>query len=272
MASGKKSRERKRAAAAAPPPVRSKGAPRARQASPRVLIGAGAAVAVIAVVVVLVVVLTGGGSSAPKGVPTVGSLAAGLPGAPEAESYFKGIPQKGMTLGSPFAKATMVEYIDLQCPFCQQFDTQVFPDIVSKYVRTGKVKVEMRIVAFIGPDSSRGRKATIAAGNQNKAFNYAEVLYFNQGTENTGWLNDDMVASAAASIPGLNVPKLLSDMGSSAVAKIASTFDADMLADKVQSTPTILVGRAGTKPKVVALQSSTDTATLVAALDAAIAG
>jgi len=39
-----------------------------------------------------------------------------------------------MTLGSPFAKVLMVEYIDLQCPFCQQFETQVFPDIVAKYV------------------------------------------------------------------------------------------------------------------------------------------
>jgi protein-disulfide isomerase len=272
MASGKKSRERKRAAAAAPPPVHSKGAPRRRQASPRVLIGAGAAIAVVAVVVVLIVVLAGGGSSTPTGVPTVGSIATGLPGSPEVDRYFKGIPQKGMTLGSPFAKVTMIEYIDLQCPFCQQFDTQVFPDIVSKYVRTGKVKVEARVVDFIGSDSSRGRKAMIAAGNQNKAFNFAEILYFNQGTENTGWLNEDMIASAAASIPGLNVPKLLADRSSSAVAKTASDFDADMLADKVNQTPTILVGGAGAKPKVVNMPSSTDAAALVAAIDAALAG
>jgi protein-disulfide isomerase len=272
MASGKKSRERRRAAAAAPPPVHSKGALRSRQASPRVLIGAGAAVAVIAVVVVLIVVFTGGGSSTPKGVPSTGSIASGLPGSPEVDRYFKGIPQKGMTLGSPFAKVTMIEYIDLQCPFCQEFDTQVFPDIVAKYVRTGKVKVEARVVDFIGPDSSRGRKAMIAAGNQNKAFNYAEVLYFNQGTENTGWLNEDMVASAAASIPGLHVAQLLADRSSPAVAKTASDFDAAMLADKVQSTPTVLVGRAGAKPKAVAYQSVTDKTPFFAALDAALAG
>jgi len=271
MASGKKSKEKRRAQSA-PPPVQSKGAPRSRQASPRVLIGAAAAAAVIAVVVGLIVVFTGGGSSTPKGVPKVGSIAAGLPGSPEVDRYFKGIPQKGMVLGSPFAKVTLVEYVDLQCPFCQQFDTQVLPDIVTRYVRTGKVKIEVRVLDFIGPDSSRGRKAMIAAGNQNRAFNYAEVLYFNQGTENTGWLNDDMVASAAASIPGLNVPKLLADRNSSAVAKIGSDFDAAALNDKVSSTPTILVGRNGTKPKVVPLQSSTDKASLVAALDTALAG
>jgi protein-disulfide isomerase len=272
MASGKRSRERKRAAATAPPPVRSKGAPRSRQASPRVLIGAAAAAAVIAVVVVLIVVFTGGSSSTPTSVPTTGSIASGLPGSPEVDRYFKGIPQKGMTLGSQSAKVTMIEYIDLQCPFCQQFDTEVFPEIVAKYVRTGKVKVEARVVAFIGPDSLRGRKAMIAAGNQDKAFNYAEVLYFNQSQENTGWLNDDMVASAAASIPGLNVPKLLSDRSSSAVAKTARAFDADLVSDKVTQTPTVLVGKGNATPKVVPYRSVTDKTPFFDALDAALAG
>jgi protein-disulfide isomerase len=271
MASGKKSREKRRAQNA-PPPVQSKGVRRGRQASPRVLIGAGAVAAVIAVVVVLVVVLTGGGSSPPAGVPKTGAIAGGLPGAPEVDRYFKGIPQSGMTLGSPTAKVTMVEYIDLQCPFCQQFDTQVFPDIVSTYVRTGKVKVEARVLDFIGPDSGLGRKAMIAAGNQNRAFNYAEVLYFNQGTENTGWLNEDMIASAAASIPGLDVAKLLADRSSSAVAQTAASFDADGTRDKISATPTVLVGRTGTKLAQVPLASATDKASLVTALDTALAG
>jgi protein-disulfide isomerase len=271
MASGKKSREKRRAASA-PPPVQSKGTARSRQASPRVLIGAGAVAAVIALVVVLIVVFTGGSSSTPKGVPTIGSIAGGLPGSSEVAGYFKGIPQTGMTLGSPSAKVTMVEYIDLQCPFCAQFETQVFPNILAKYVKTGKVKVDVRVLDFIGPDSSRGRKAMVAAGNQNRAFNFAEILYLNQSTENTGWLNDGMVTSAAASIPGLNVPKLLADRNSSAVAKTASSFDAEAVTDKVSSTPTILVGRNGTTPKQVTMSSSTDEASVVAALDTALAG
>jgi hypothetical protein len=111
-----------------------------------------------------------------------------------------------------------------------------------------------------------------AAANQNRAFNYAEILYLNQGTENTGWLSEDMVASAAASIPGLDVPRLLADRSSSAVAKLVSGFDAGAVADKVKSTPTLLVGRTGTTPKAVPLQSPTDEASLVAALDTALAG
>ena len=83
----------------------------------------------------------------------------------------------------------MTEYIDLQCPICQEFETTVMPDIIQKYVRTGKVKVEVRPWAFIGPDSYRGQAAMLAAAKQNKAFNYSPILYDNQGTENTGWLD-----------------------------------------------------------------------------------
>ena len=39
---------------------------------------------------------------------------------------------------------TMVEYVDLQCPYCQQYETQVLPDLVANYVRAGTLKIELR--------------------------------------------------------------------------------------------------------------------------------
>ena len=272
MASGKKSREARRAAASKPPPVQSKGGTRARQASPKVLGGIAGVVILIVIAVVLAVVLTGKKSSTPKDIPAVGSIEGGLPGSADVAAMYKGIPQKNLVLGSAFAPVTMTEFIDLQCPICQEFETTVMPDIITKYVRPGKVKVYVRPWAFIGPDSFRGQSAMLAAGLQNKAFNYSSILYDNQGTENTGWLDSNMVVQAAASIPGMKVPQMLADMKSSTVKNEAKAVAAEANARQVAGTPTIFVGKTGTKGTQVTLQSGGDEQSLVAALDAALAG
>jgi len=59
------------------------------------------------------------------------------------------------------------------------------PSIVLKLVRTGKLKIETRPIAFIGLDSLPARSAAIAAGSQNRMFNFMQVIYANQGVENT---------------------------------------------------------------------------------------
>ena len=269
MPSGKKSKQARRTVA--PPPIQSKGGPRRRQANPRVL-ALGGGVALLAIVgIVLGIVLPGGGNGISlKDIPSTGSIAAGLPGASEVAAQYKGIPQQALTLGSAKAPVTLVEYIDLQCPFCQQFETQVMPNILTKYVRTNKVKVEMRPLGFIGPDSVRGRKALIAAAEQNRAFNLAEVIYYNQRTENTGWLDDTMIAQAAASIPGMDVHGMLNARSAGSVADQAKAFDDQAVKDKVSGTPTLFVGKTGTKGKLVQMASSTDQQALVDAISAAL--
>jgi protein-disulfide isomerase len=239
MTSGKVSKRRRREARVPPPP----GA--RRQASPKVLIGAALAVALIVLAIVLGFVFTGGSSS--SNTPARGSLAGGLPGAADAQRLFRGIPQHGNVLGSPKAPVRVVEYVDLQCPFCQEFETKAMPTLLSRYVRPGKVKIEARPIAFIGPDSERGRAGALAAGEQNRLFNYMQLLYLNQGTENTGWLDDAMATAAAASIPGLDVHAWSSARGSSAVTDQASQFDNEGNADNVTETPTVLVGKTGGK-------------------------
>jgi protein-disulfide isomerase len=269
MPSGKVSKQRRRAAQA-PPPVRAKGALGRRQASRGVLIGAGAVIVAIVVAAVLAVAFTGGSSGSAENVPIVGSLTAALPGAANVEALFKGVPQHGTTLGSPKAAVTMTEFIDLQCPYCQQFETQLFPDIVRSYVRSGKLRVVMRPWAFIGPDSTRGQAAVLAAGAADKSFNLAEVLYANQGTENTGWLDQSMVANAAASIPGLHVRTLLTAVGSARVKAQAQSVDADATTDNIDQTPTIFVGKSGTHGREVQLASPTDKQALVHAIESAL--
>ena len=251
----------------APPSATASG----RRASPKVLLIAGG-VLVAAIIAGVLAVSLSGGSSGSSNVPAVGSLTNALPDAAGVNTMFRGIPQDGNVLGSPNAPVTLVEYVDLQCPYCREFEATVLPAVVKNYVRTGKVKIDQRILAFIGPDSVSGRKAALAAGLQGKQFNLTELLYFNQGTENTGWLDQSMIDNAAASIPGVQVPMLLSSAKSGAIQVKADAAEAQAKADNVSSTPTLLVGHTGTTPHEVALNSPTDSATLTAAIRGALRG
>ena len=217
-------------------------------------------IVLVAVAVVLAVVLTRGSSSA-------SSKTQPLPGATAVNAVFTRIPQHGVVLGSSSAPVAMREFIDLQCPFCQEFETGLFPTIVKRFVRTGKLQVQMYPLAFIGPDSVRGQAAVLAAGKQNRAFNYAAQLYANQRTENTGWLNENMVKAAAASVPGLGIDQLLSQRHSGSIR--AQQRQVNAAGTSISSTPTIFVGKSGTPGTQVAMQSPTDEASLVAAINAA---
>ena len=229
---------------------------------------------------VLAVVLTRGinNPTATGHYPSRGSATwvGALPGSTDVRKLFHGIPQQGLILGAPNAPATLTEFIDLQCPVCQQFETQQLPGIIQKYVRTGKLNIRMEpwsIRDFPGGpgDSARGQAATIAASLQNKAFPFAEMLYLNQGVENSGWLTTDMVGTAASSVDGTHPQRILDELGSSGVKSTVSAVDSQASSAGFNSTPTILLNHRGQKAHVVA-RALPDPATLESQIQAAING
>jgi protein-disulfide isomerase len=237
MTSGKQARKQRQAAVARPPVRSTEG----RRASPKVLGIALALIVAVALAVVLAIVFTGGSSGSSD---VTGST---LPDSATIAAQFQGIPQQGNVLGKASAPVTMVEYIDLQCPVCRQFETEVMPTIIDRYVRPGKVKVEVRPIAFIGPDSESGRRAMVAAEPEGKAFNFSQILYFNQGAENSGWLDDSMIASAATSV-GLDPQTILDNMDSQTVKDRTAVYDQQSRTDAVSGTPTIGIGKTGARP------------------------
>ena len=125
------------------------------------LVRLGLLAALAVVIVVVVVVVAGGGDSDKDGGGGTKSPAA-------ARSALQGIPQSGIALGSPDAPVTMVEFADLQCPFCREYHENVFPELLKRYVRTGKLRLELRLLRFLGPDSDRLARVAAAAAAQNR--------------------------------------------------------------------------------------------------------
>jgi protein-disulfide isomerase len=154
------------------------------------------------------------------------------------------IPQNGAKLGSPGAPYRMIEYVDLQCPFCAQYSIYVLPPMLRRYVRTRRVQLEMRPIAALGKDSAVAARALLAAGEEDRMWQFADLFYRNQGQENSGYVTPELLRTisrqgslspstilAAARSP-IQPPALLKNV------KSAKRF-------RVTGTPTFLLGRRG---------------------------
>jgi protein-disulfide isomerase len=202
----------------------------------RLLIFGGAVLAAIAVVAVVIAVSSGGnsGSTTTTKAPTT-----------VTKSEFTGIPQSGNVLGDPNAKATLMVFADMQCPFCREFETQAFPSIVKRYVKTGKLKVVFQPISILGSDSVVGSKAVAAAAAQKKLFDYTAAFYANQGQENTGYVTSDFLTKLAKSVPGLDVAKWQQDLNTEAGTSILTAAQTAAQTARVASTPSFMVGKKG---------------------------
>jgi hypothetical protein len=129
-------------------------------------------------------------------------------GAASLEERFGGIHQTGDALGSPRAPYTLFEFGDLQCPFCARFDRHVLPAVIQDFVRTGRVRLELHPVVFIGPDSGPGGAAAVAAGMQDHMWQFADLFYRNQQRENSGYVTAGFIDRVASAVPGLDVSAL----------------------------------------------------------------
>src|SRR6476659_9405442 len=197
--------------------------------------GSAAAFLAICAVAVLIVVSQSGGGSAGSGARSAAAI----------EQQLKGIPQHGTVLGDPKAKVTVVEFGDLQCPVCQAFSVQTTPGLISGVVRKGTAKYEFRQYTIIGPDSVTAAKAALAASEQNRYWNYIELFYRNQGTENSGYVTDSFLESIATGAGVPDIAKWNQSRKSSKWDSVLSKVQNETSALGINATPTIMVDGPG---------------------------
>jgi protein-disulfide isomerase len=219
------------------------------QAKRRLFVIGGIVLAAIVAVAIVIAVTSGGSGSSNTASTTTGSTTAGgaggLKGVSAVTSEFAGIPQKGNELGSASAPGTMVVFADMQCPFCAEFENGAMPSLVQRYVRPGKLKIVFQPIAIIGNDSVLGARAVASAAQQNKLFEYTAILYRNQGSENSGYLNDAYVKKIGAATPGLDVTKLSAELKADPVNKLLNDAQSLATSAKVSSTPSFFVAKTG---------------------------
>jgi protein-disulfide isomerase len=147
----------------------------------------------------------------------------------------------GYALGKPDAPLTMVEFTDLQCPYCRQFHTTTFEQIKRDYIDTGRLRYISRDFPLdsIHPFALGAARASRCAADQGKFWEMRHTILVNNAA-----LTNDIFNTFAQDLK-LNVTAF-----KACEATAATTFQAGMqkdLADGtsvgVSGTPTFVIGK-----------------------------
>ncbi len=240
----------------------------------RLQILGGVSVAAIILVVVMVAISAGAGTA-----PVTPDGPAAVAAVKHVDSLLAGIPESGSTLGRPMAPVTVTEYGDLECSVCDEFaaptsytnpegeaGTGFEDDLITQYVRTGKVKLIYRSLETASSENPNAnafalqQAAAVAAGMQGKAWYYIELFYNEQGAEGTGYVTERFLEGIARQIHTLNFSRWMADRKLAGVKNQVTADNAlgTAVGEKLPqgvSTPTIII--QGAKSRPAALQSLT---------------
>ncbi len=151
----------------------------------------------------------------------------------------------GRAMGDPAAPVTIELYEDFQCPACKTFSEEIEPQIVETYVSTGDVYYVFRHYPFLDDraprnESDQAANASMCAGNENRFWDYHDILFANWNGENQGAFNDKRLVAFAESI-GLDMERFNECFNSNANQ---NEIDADFQSGKdlgVTGTPSVFV-------------------------------
>lgn len=123
----------------------------------------------------------------------------------DVQAVIDSLHQNGSTIGDEDAPETVLEFADLQCPFCRQFAVKEIPKLLEGPVADGEIKIKFQNWVILGEDSETAAAAALAAGEQDRLWNFVEAFYAEQGAENSGYVTDEFLRSIAetAEVPDL---------------------------------------------------------------------
>jgi protein-disulfide isomerase len=214
----------------------------------RLMLLGGALAAAVVIVVVLIIVSSSGSSSS--------KTETGLASNPSSvttkvDNLIAGIPQSGTTLGNPNAPVTLDYYGDLECPICQEFSLNTLPTVITSLVKTGKLKVVYRNLETATQSPTvfaQQQVAAAAAGKQNKAWQYIELFYNEQGKEDSGYVNTAYLDKLAQQVPGLNLAAWQAAQNDPTLTAAVKSDETHAASLGFNSTPTLVAtGPKGSK-------------------------
>ncbi len=147
-----------------------------------------------------------------------------------------------MAIGDANAPVTIIEYASFTCPHCRNFHENVFGDIKTNFVDTGKVRFVVRDVYF----DRLGLWASILArcGGPERYFGIADLIYRKQGE----WTQGEDSATITANLlqlgrlAGMNDAEMNTCLQDENKAKaLVAAYQENTARDGINSTPSFLI-------------------------------
>lgn len=188
------------------------------------------AVALVAIAIVLILIA--------QGSPT----AAGDFTTPESRAWPM---EDGKALGAADAPVVIREFSDFQCPFCRNFSSGTQKQIIDQYIETGQVRFEYHHFIVIdgnvgGNESRRAAEASECAAEQNRFWDYHEILFANQIGEGVGGFNDARLRQFAQALK-LDTDQFNQCFNSGKYASVVSDDETLARSLRVTGTPSVFI-------------------------------
>jgi protein-disulfide isomerase len=148
----------------------------------------------------------------------------------------------GTTMGNPDAPVTIQAWEDFVCPACRQWTSTVEPQLITDYIKTGKVKMEFHQfpLSIHEPGSGMAAQASLCANDQGGFWPYHNLLFPAQDQGQAGFTIDKLAAYAEQN--GLDSKALLNCMSSQQYKQAITDSGNQAIALGLNATPSIIVG------------------------------
>jgi protein-disulfide isomerase len=159
-----------------------------------------------------------------------------------------GIPQSGDALGYANAPVTLQVFGDLECPICKELALGVQARLIQRYVRTRKLKLEDRSLetATRAVKTFRAQQvAALAAGRQDKLWDFVELFYREQGQEDSGYVTNAFLQGIAQQVPGLSLSAWNAARKVPALTEMLNRDEQVANRSGFTGTPSLLIGHTG---------------------------
>ena len=118
----------------------------------------------------------------------------------------------GTAMGEEGATVIVEVWEDFQCPACRNYSTDIEPLIAENYVATGHVRYVFRQFPFLDErvpssnESQQSANASMCAAEQERFWDYHDMLFANWNGENRGAFSDKRLVAFAEAL-GLDMDR-----------------------------------------------------------------